>query len=72
VEDLNKPQDLDPYDLSFELAFFRRRLKPSMTRMKRSGERGNPYLRPLPLWKKGEGSQFINTTNVALVMQLMI
>jgi len=31
--------------------FFRRRLKPSMTKMKRSGERGKLCHNPLPLLK---------------------
>jgi len=68
---LTNLETLIPVILPFAWLFFRR-LKPFITKMKRSSERGQPCRRPLPLWKKEEGSPFTKTTKVALVTQLII
>jgi len=47
-------------------------LSPSATRRKRSGDKGKPYLSPLPGVKKGEAEPFIRTAKDAEVRQLII
>jgi hypothetical protein len=49
-----------------------RRLKASIASMKSNGERGQPYLKPLPMQKKVEASQLTRMEILALVMQLII
>jgi len=51
---------------------FRRRVKDSMAKTKRRGERIQPWRNPLPLRKKEEGSPFIKMANFSLTTQLII
>jgi len=51
---------------------FSKRLSPSITRMKRCGNNGQPCLTPLPLLKKSVASPLIRTTNVDEVTQDII
>lgn len=50
----------------------RSRDRPSMTKIKRRGESGQPCLKPLPLRKKEEGSPFTKTEKFAVVTPHMI
>ena len=47
-------------------------LNPSATRRKSKGDSGQPYLRPLSAWKKGEADPFIRTAKEAIVMHSKI
>ena len=44
-------------------------LNPSTTSRKSRGDSGQPCLRPLSSWKKGEASPFMRTAKEAVVMQ---
>jgi hypothetical protein len=43
-----------------------------MIKINSNGDSGQPWRKPLPLWKKGEGSPFTRTEKVAVVTQPMI
>jgi hypothetical protein len=43
-----------------------------VTKRKSKGERGQPCLRPLSEWKKGEAKPLIRTTKESVVRKIMI
>ena len=47
-------------------------LNPSTTNRKSRGDSGNPCLRPILAWKKGESSPFIRTKKEVVVMPAKI
>jgi hypothetical protein len=48
-----------PLKLSFLDAYFTGLLNPSTISINKRGERGHPYLRPLPSLKKGDATPLI-------------
>jgi hypothetical protein len=63
---------LIPIILPFVCLDLRRRLKASIVKMKKRGERGQPSLSPLPIRKKEEGSPLTKIARFALVTQPMV
>ena len=48
------------------------RLSPSTTSKKRRVDKGQPYLKPHLVWKKGDVGPLIRTTKETVVIQLII